>query len=124
MQKGRKVVLTPARRSAAEGGALVEQWRQSGMSISEFCRGHAVGTHVLHYWRSRQSSATKARVRASEFFVVSAPDRTPEVESDEARVEQVETGGSRGSAFIVVLGAASPVRIAETLRALLQESQG
>lgn len=103
------------RRSAAQGRALVESWRRSGASVSEFCRRQGVKEHVLRYWVSREptrSSQPAARAR-SEFFVVSAPEVASGAPSSMA------TGA--GGAFIVVLPEATAGLLVQTLRGLLRE---
>ena len=37
----------------AEGAAMVEEWRKSGMSASAFVRDRGFGLHRLKYWQSR-----------------------------------------------------------------------
>jgi transposase-like protein len=53
------------RRSAADGRALIDQWQRSGMSVTEFCRDHAMAAHVLWYWLSRERAPTKPVAPAS-----------------------------------------------------------
>ena len=108
------------RRSAAQGRALVERWRRSGASVSEFCRRQAVKEHVLRYWVSRETRSSKPAARArSEFFVVPAPEMSPKMAS--AAPSSMAMGAS--SAFIVVLPAATAELLLRTLRGLLQEGQ-
>ena len=94
-------------RSAIQGRALVEQWRQSGLSVTEFCRRQAVGVHVLRYWRSREAKPGATAATADAFYVVSAPS----------------TEGSKPSrrgAVIVVLPAVTSTQLVRTLRGLLE----
>ena len=101
-------------RSAAQGRALVEQWRSSGLSVSEFCRRQAVGTHVLRYWLSREAKRVESVAAADACYVVSAP------EADSATLAKPSVReGSR--AVIVVLPAATSEQLVQTLRGLLEE---
>ena len=50
------------RRSADEGKALVEQFRQSGLGQREFARKHGVPLHTLLYW-IRKLGETKQDLR-------------------------------------------------------------
>jgi hypothetical protein len=101
-------------RSAEQGRALVEQWRQSGLSGSEFCRRQALGEHVLPYWQSREAKARTSRASRDAFYVVSTSS------ADSAQ------GGGRsmrgeGGAVIVVLPTATSEQLVHTLRGLLEE---
>lgn len=101
-------------RSAEQGHALVEQWRQSGLSGSEFCRRQAVGEHVLRYWQSRAAKLGERAAKAEAFYVVSTPGADAvQLGSPSAR------GGSR--AVIVVLPSATSEQLVQTLRGLLEE---
>lgn len=100
-------------RSAEEGQALVEQWRQSGLSGSEFCRRQALGEHVLRYWQSREAKAKASTARGDAFYVVSTPS-----------TDCVQGGGRSmrggGGAVIVVLPTATSEQLVQTLRGLLE----
>jgi transposase-like protein len=104
-------------RSAAQGRALVEQWRQSGLSVSEFCRRQAVGSHVLRYWVSREVKLGATAAKADAFYVVSAPG------TESAKLGRPSvSGGSRASgAVIVVLPAVTSKQLVRTLRGLLEQ---
>jgi hypothetical protein len=92
----------------------VEQWRSSGVSISEFCRRQAVGTHVLRYWLSREATRGESVATADAFYVVSAP------EADSVALASPSVReGSR--AVIVVLPTATPEQLVRSLRGLLEE---
>ena len=104
-------------RSAAQGQALVEQWRQSGLSVSEFCRRQAVGAHVLRYWLSRAVEPSGTAATGDAFYVVSAPG----TESAEVGKPSMGGGGRAGSAVIVVLPAVTSEQLVRTLRGLLEE---
>ena len=104
-------------RSAAQGRALVEQWRSSGVSVSEFCRRRAVGTHVLRYWLSREATRGESITTADAFYVVSAPG----TESAKPRGPSGDGGRRAGGAVIIVLPAVTSKKLVRTLRGLLEE---
>lgn len=56
------------RMTMAEGEALIEQWRESGLSMQEFCRRHQVGLHRVRYWSRRIIQAPKEQSE-QKFFV-------------------------------------------------------
>jgi hypothetical protein len=99
---------------------LIEQWRRSGMSVTEFCREQAVAAHVLRYWLSREKTPTKPVATASKFFVVSAPGKKPE--TDVASTSP-STGSRKGGAIVVVLPALTTGELVEALRGLLEEAR-
>jgi len=103
-----------SRRSVVQGRALVEQWRQSGLSVSEFSRDHAVAAHVLRYWLSRETKPGAKVATAEAFYVVSTPEADPAALARPATRE-----GSR--AVIVVLPTATSEQLVRTLRGLLEE---
>ena len=114
MGKVSNIVGHKAHRSAAQGRALVEQWRRSGLSVSEFCRRQAVGAHVLRYWLSRETAPSESVATADAFYVVSTP------ESESAALGRLSPReGSR--AIIVVLPTATSEQLVQTLRGLLEE---
>ena len=41
------------RMTEAEGEALIEAWRRSGLGPAEFARTRGVGVHRIRYWRRR-----------------------------------------------------------------------
>ena len=102
------------RLSAMQGRALVEQWRQSGLSVPVFCRTRGVREHILRYRLSQESTPSEPAAPQGEFFVVSAPGKalTPTPASN------------RGTtAVIVMLPAVTPGELVQTLRALLEEAR-
>jgi hypothetical protein len=109
------------RRSGAQGRALVGRWRASGESITSFCRQAEVRANVLRYWLARETAPVERGSDASDFFVVTAPQRAPQTEGIGIASE---TGAERRStsAFIVVIPAASPGMLARTVRELLGET--
>ena len=104
-------------RSAAQGRALVEQYRQSGLSVSEFCRRQAVGAHVLRYWLSREARPDATAATKDAFYVVSAPG----AESVQRGRPSMGGGNRAGGAVIVVLPALTSKQLVRTLRGLLEE---
>jgi len=113
MGKGRKNVAGAPRRSAEEGRALVAQWRSSGQSISEFCRGRSLGSHVLRYWLSREAGGASGE----DFFVVQTGERRGVSEAANA------AGAMDGTAVIVVLPGAAAGHVAKTVQALLRGTE-
>jgi hypothetical protein len=101
------------RLSATQGRALVEQWRRSGLSVSEYCRVRGVGEHVLRYRLSREATPTKSVPAQGDFVVVSAPTMAP--------AEAPTNDGSRANgAVIVMLPAVTPAELVQTVRGLLE----
>ncbi|MEY4551499.1 MAG: hypothetical protein RL685_7694 [Pseudomonadota bacterium] len=101
------------RLSATQGRALVEQWRRSGLSVSEYCRARGVGEHVLRYRLSREATPSKSVAPQGEFFVVSAPTMAP-------GVAHASDGNRAGGAVIVMLPAVTPAELVQTVRGLLE----
>ncbi len=101
------------RLSPTQGRALVEQWRRSGLSVSEYCRARGVREHVLRYRLSRETTPGKSGATEGEFFVVSAPTIAP-------GVAQASDGNRAGGAVIVMLTAVTPAELVQTVRGLLE----
>ena len=120
MRKRESAGSSAVRRTAADGRALIEQWRRSGMSVTEFCREQAVAAHVLRYWLSREKASTKPVAPASKFFVVSAPEKKPE--TDVASTSP-SSGSRRGGAILVLLPALTTIDLVKALRGLLEEAR-
>ena len=63
--------------SADQGRALVDDWRQSGLSRAAYARQHRIGAHLLMYWekkflpsvRARESLSTNPSEAAADAFV-------------------------------------------------------
>ena len=108
---------TGKRRSAAEGRALVAQYRASGESVAAFCRGTGVGQQVVRYWLQREAAGTDDG--ATGFFVVEKQPATTEQRAAPARRN---TARERASAFIIVVPEASSSLLANTVRELLAET--
>jgi transposase-like protein len=104
-------------RSAAQGRALVEQWRQSGLSVSEFCRRQGVGAHVLRYWLLRDAKPGLTAATGDAFYVVSAPS----AESTESAPASMGLGSRAGGAVVIVLPTTTSEQLVRTLRGLLEE---
>ena len=105
-----------ARRSATQGRELVERWRTSGESVAAFCRQAGVRAQVLHYWLGRERMADGRRGGPGDFFVVTAPQRSPQTGTALAEPRL-------SSAFIVVVPGASAAVLARTVRELLVETR-
>jgi hypothetical protein len=120
MRKQESAGRSAVRRSAAEGRALIDQWRRSGMSVTGFCRDQAVAAHVLRYWLSREKTTSKPVAAASKFFVVSAPGKKPETD---VAGSSPSSGSRRGGAIVVLLPALTPGELMESLRGLLEEAR-
>jgi hypothetical protein len=101
------------RLSVTQGRALVEQWRQSGLSVSEYCRARGVREHVLRYRLSREATPSKAVATPSEFFVVSPPTLA-------AAAAPASDANRAGGAVIVMLPAVTPAELVQTVRGLLE----
>jgi hypothetical protein len=41
--------------SVDQGRALVDEWRQSGLSRAAYARQHHIGAHLLTYWAHHSS---------------------------------------------------------------------
>ena len=100
------------RLSARQGRALVEQWRRSGLSVSEYCRARGVREHVLRYRLSQETTPSKTVATDGEFFVVTAPTKAPAVAP--------ANDGERAGAIIVMLPAVTPAELVQTVRGLLE----
>lgn len=113
MGKAKHAERRGERLSAAQGRALVEQWRRSGLSVSEYCRAHGVREHVLRYRLSRDTRPSKSVATEGEFFVVSAPTMAP-------AAAPVNDGNRAGGAVIVMLPTVTPAELVQTVRGLLE----
>lgn len=113
MGKGKHAGSRAGRLSAKQGRALVEQWRRSGQSVSEYCRAHDVREHVLRYRLSRETTRSQAAAAQSEFFVVSTP----------AAAAPANDGHRASGAVIIMLPAATPGELVQTVRGLLESVQ-
>jgi predicted dinucleotide-binding enzyme len=111
--KGKHAGSRAGRLSAKQGRALVEQWRRSGQSVSEYCRAHDVREHVLRYRLSRETTRSQAAAAQSEFFVVSTP-------ASAAAAAPANHGNRAGGAVIVMLPAVTPAELVQTVRGLLE----
>jgi transposase-like protein len=116
MAKGNRSGVGSVRRSPAEGQALVERWRQSGLSVGEYCRKHAVGEHVLRYWLDKSEGRDRASAKASDFFVVATSD-------EDARSGQASSVAKPSDqAIVIVVPLAGDARgLEQTLRAVMRE---
>jgi hypothetical protein len=124
MRKQESAGSSAVRRTAADGRGLIDQWRRSGMSVTEFCRDQGVAAHVLRYWLSREKTPIKPVATpvatASKFFVVSAPGKKPETD---VASPSLASGSRRAGAIVVLLPALTPGELMESLRGLLEEAR-
>ena len=99
----------------AEGAAMVEEWRKSGMSASAFVRDRGFGLHRLKYWQSRSE-------KKADFVVVpfepqgsgNAEDALTE-DSEEAMIEICV----RDEVFVRIPIKADRSLIGETIKSVL-----
>ena len=47
--------------SIDQGRALVDDWRQSGLSRAAYARQHRIGAHLLTYWEKKFLPSVRAR---------------------------------------------------------------
>jgi hypothetical protein len=47
--------------SADQGRALVDEWRQSGLSRAAYARQHRIGAHLLTYWEKKILPSERSR---------------------------------------------------------------
>jgi hypothetical protein len=81
--------------SLEQGQALVDGWRQSGLSRSAFARERQVGVHVLQYWSQKLSAARVSTLTTqpstAAFMQVRLPTAPPSLAS---RIEIQLPGGA------------------------------
>lgn len=117
------------RRSAAEGRALVEQWRQSGQTAAAYCRRPGtVAVHTLRYWIAREKPSKGLDRKEGDFFVVSTPREAAEGVPQSATDLEDNVMGQRSTdgytmrnAIIMVLPETDTRGLAQTVQALLRE---
>src|SRR5690554_7316247 len=71
------------RRDASQWRALVEQQRESGLSVRAFCQQHALDTMSFYAWRRRLRDQDSQAAETSKHFV----RLQPRVHDDEGRVQ-------------------------------------
>jgi transposase len=125
--------MAKVRRQAAEWAALIDQWRQSGLSLPAFCQRHGLSRGSMQNWvykpELKQAVEAARREAQGPADVPPAPAAVPAFlpvrvvqaaaaveESDRSGVEVVIGGGRR-----VVLG---PGFDAETLRRVVAVLEG
>ena len=75
----------------AQGFALARRWRESGLTVLEFCRANEVGSHCVRYWNGRLRRQEDESTRSTDrerFVVMSAEelaDNASATEDEEAR---------------------------------------
>lgn len=110
MTQSTRAKCTPKLKSADRGRALVEDWRQSGMSQMAYARKHGIGAHLLSYWSKRfpvSNEVITRQVRSVEPFV-----QIPMPPSHQGHIEIRLPGG----AFVRITPGADP----ELLRVVVQ----
>jgi transposase-like protein len=68
--------------SKSEGQALVERWKSSGKSISEYCREHSIPSHRINYWKKRVETLEGDKAEGNKFLSIELQNN-----SDQARYE-------------------------------------
>jgi transposase-like protein len=108
------------RRDREAGVALVQQWRSSGQTPTQFCRTHGVGAHRLHYWRRKLDSQGEPQPSlGGEFLALSAPVGVGAGERERGNPEMVVE--LRAMDVVVRLPmAAGPAGVVQTLRGVLE----
>lgn len=117
------------RRSAEQGQALVEQWRQSGQTVAAYCRQPGtVAGHTLRYWITREKPSKSLDGKEGDFFVVSTPtdsEQSPRQPATELKYKPLPRGGADSpvmrNAIIVVLPLMSVRGLAQAVQALIHE---
>ena len=120
MAKGNRAGAGGVRRNRAEGQALVERWRQSGLSVGAFCRKHAVGEHVLRYWIEKSEGRDRVSTNASDFFVVSTSDEA--TRSGHASASEVAKLNDQALIIVVPLSGVGRA-LEQTLCAVMREAR-
>jgi len=65
MTQSTRAKCAPKLKSADRGRALVEDWRQSGLSQMAFARQRQVGAHLLSYWSKRFPATMDTAAKAT-----------------------------------------------------------
>lgn len=120
MSKVERAGTRGLRRNQAEGQALVERWRQSGLSVREYCRRHGLGEHVLRYWLEKAAGGAGASSKAGGFFVVSTSGEVAHL--DQSSASEVKTSHDQALIVVVPLGGVG-LAIEQMLGALTKEAR-
>ena len=131
--------MAKVRRQAAEWAALIDQWRQSGLSLPAFCERHGLCRGTMQNWvykpalqRAVDEARRQAQTRAADPGQTDAP---PPSDSSPAflpvRIAEPTAGpvGADRTGVEIVLGAARRVVVAagfdaETLRRVVAVLEG
>ena len=120
-------------RQAAEWAALIDQWRQSGLSLPAFCQRHGLSRGSMQNWvyKPELKRAVEAARRESKTPVDEPPAPAAAPAFLPVRVVQAVAGGeaSDRSGVEVVIGAGRRLVIgagfdAETLRRVIAVLEG
>ena len=129
--------MARVRRQAAEWAALIDQWRQSGLSLPEFCQRHGLSRGTMQNWvykpalkRAVEEARCEAQGQAIDPGDVDEPPASAPVPAFlPVRVADATAGreASDRSGVEIVLGAGRRVVIgagfdSETLRRLAPQN--
>lgn len=65
--------------SQTEGQALVERWKTSGQSISDYCREHSIPTHRINYWKKRVETLEGNKAEGNKFLPIELQNNSDQV---------------------------------------------
>lgn len=109
------------RRNRETGAALVQQWRSSGQTPTQFCRAQGVGAHRLHYWRRKLDGVrTSEPSLTGEFLALSTPERVQVEEPAQDRSQVVIEIRATDRILVQVRVAAGSAAFVQTLRGVLE----
>ena len=125
--------MARVRRQAAEWAAIIDQWRQSGLSLPAFCQRHGLSRGSLQNWvyKPELKRAVGAARRESQAPVGEPPAPAAVPAFLPVRIVQADAGSkaSDGAGVEVVIGVGRRVVIgagfdAETLRRVVAVREG
>jgi hypothetical protein len=131
--------MAKVRRQAAEWAALIDQWRQSGLSLPAFCQRHGISRGTMQNWvykptlqRAVEEARRQAQTRAAGPGQADGPPPSdPSPAFLPVRIAESTAGhvGADRSGVEIVLGAARRVVVAagfdaETLRRVVAVLEG
>ena len=73
MRGDRELPKAPSRWRAAEAGALLADWRRSGLPLAVYCRRRKIGYERLRRWRGQLERSRGGPVTLAPVRVVAAP---------------------------------------------------
>jgi hypothetical protein len=131
--------MANGRRQAADWAALIDEWRQSGVSLPAFCRRHGLSRGTMQNWvykpalkRAVEEARRKAQTRAADPGHAAGPppsDPSPAFLPVRVAGATVEHEGSGRTGVEIVLGAGRRVVVgagfdSETLRRVVAVLEG